>query len=287
MTTYAPPAVGPTEHRHPPRAVVRSSARRVGALARAEAILLRRYPMGLLNALVVPVTMVLVVRNAAPADAPARGTAGFTIVAALVAFSLLLAVYYNLVTALVARREGLVLKRLRTGETSDAEILTGVATPAVAIAWAQSLAGVVAALLAFGLPAPVNPILAGAGILGGTAVFVLLATASTAITRTVEMAQVTTMPVLLVPMVLSGLFVPLDEFPAVVQRVADLTPLTAVLQLLRLGLEETAPDGSAVGFAASFGHGLSPLLVLAAWTAAAAWATRRCRCRRRMGLRLA
>jgi ABC-2 type transport system permease protein len=52
----------------------------------------------------------------------------------LSAFALLPVVFYNVVIALVARREELVLKRLRTGEVRDAEILAGTAAPAVALA---------------------------------------------------------------------------------------------------------------------------------------------------------
>jgi ABC-2 type transport system permease protein len=63
-----------------------------------------------------------------------------------VAFALLSAVYYNLVTALVARREQLVLKRLRTGESTDPEILAGTAAPAIAIAWAEIAVAAVAAV---------------------------------------------------------------------------------------------------------------------------------------------
>jgi ABC-2 type transport system permease protein len=42
-------------------------------------------------------------------------------------------------SGLVARREELALKRLRTGEATDAEILAGTVAPAVAIAWAPGL----------------------------------------------------------------------------------------------------------------------------------------------------
>ena len=46
------------------------------------------------------------------------GCEGAILLTGLVAFVLLSAVYCNLVTALVARREQLVLKRLRTGEST-------------------------------------------------------------------------------------------------------------------------------------------------------------------------
>jgi ABC-2 type transport system permease protein len=189
------------------------TTRRIVALARAEALLLRRNPMALFNAFVVPAALVLFVRSGLPPDSAER-LSGATIVTSLTAFTLLSVVYLNFVTALVARREVLVLKRLRTGESSDAEILAGTAAPAVAIAWGQILIGLVAAVTVFGLRMPTNPALVVAAIMLGTAVFGLLAGVSTVLTRTVEMAQVITMPVLLAWLLLSGLMFPLMEYPS-------------------------------------------------------------------------
>ena len=73
-----------------------------------------------------------------------------------------------------------MLKRLRTGELTDAEILAGTVAPAVAIAWGQILLGTVAAVAVFDLRLPVNPVLVLAAVVGGTAVFVLLALATAA-----------------------------------------------------------------------------------------------------------
>ncbi|WP_241255744.1 ABC transporter permease [Candidatus Protofrankia californiensis] len=140
-------------------------------------------------------------------------SAAAVVATSLTAFALLFVVYYNLVTALVARREELVLKRLRSGEITDVEILVGTALPAVAIGWAQTTVGFVAAIAALDMAMPVNVLLVIAAIPLGTVVFVLLATASTAVTRTVEMAQVTTLPVLLAPLALSGLPFPLTRLP--------------------------------------------------------------------------
>jgi ABC-2 type transport system permease protein len=61
------------------------------------------------------------------------------------------------VTALVARREQLVLKRLRTGESTDPEILAGTAAPAIAIAWAEIAVAAVAAVAVFGMAPPSMP----------------------------------------------------------------------------------------------------------------------------------
>jgi ABC-2 type transport system permease protein len=193
----------------------------------------------------------------------------------LTAFALLLAVYYNLVAALVARREELVLKRLRTGETTDAEILAGTAAPAIAIAWAQIAMATVAAVAVFSVAPPANAVLMLVALILGTAVFALLAAVSSAATRTVEMAQVTTLPVLTIPFAFSGLLFPLALLPEPLRWLAQALPLTPVVTLMRLGLTGTAADGHHLGMAATFGAAAIPVLVLAAWIAAATWAARR------------
>ena len=122
---------------------LRGSARRIGALSRAEALLLRRNPMALLTALGTPLIGVVLL-NAFPATGSVP-LPGASIVVTVTAFALLFPLYYNLVTTLVARREELVLKRLRSGECSDSEILIGAGAPAMTIAWGQTIIGVVAA----------------------------------------------------------------------------------------------------------------------------------------------
>ncbi len=52
-------------------------------------------------------------------------------------FALTLGVFATVVATLVARREEFVLKRLRTGQAGDLEILLGTSASAVLIAWAQ------------------------------------------------------------------------------------------------------------------------------------------------------
>jgi ABC-2 type transport system permease protein len=184
-------------------------------------------------------------------------------------------VYYQLVTSLVARREELVLKRLRTGEATDLEILAGTAAPAVAIAWAQLvLAGITSAAL-FGFSTPVNVLLVLLALVLGSLVFVLLATATTPLTRSVELAQLTTTPMLLVPLNFSGLYFPLTNLPEPLEQLCRLLPLTPVVELLRLGLSGTTPGGGTVELAGSFGPAVRPVLVLLAWVLVAGWATRR------------
>lgn len=224
----------------------RQSSHRVAALARAEGILLWRNRLALLNAVILPAALVGSLKSFGGLGASGAHDFGAMLLTGLTAFALLIAVYYNLVTAMVARREELVLKRLRTGEATDGEILAGTA-----------------ALV------PVALIL-------GTAVFVLLAAVTAAVTRTVQLAQVTTMPALWLPLVFSGLLFPLAMLPEPLRWVAEALPLTPVMELLRLALTgTTAAGGHHLGLAATFSAAVIPVLVLTAWIAAAGWAARR------------
>ena len=245
------------------------------SLAWSEALLLRRNPLALLIAIGLPIGTVLGLRSSPELTSVIGTDPGSAIVIAVAAVSLNLFVYYNLVSSLVARREEFVLKRLRTGEATDLQILAGSATPAVAIAWGQAvLAGLTSAVL-FGLPLPVNFLLVILALVLGAVVFVLLAAATTALTRTVEMAQLTTTPLLLIPLTFSGLYYPLSDLPEPLEQLARLLPLTPVVELLRLGLSGTTRDGSTVDIGGSFGPAVQPVLVLLAWVVVGGLATRR------------
>ena len=247
------------------------AGRRVASLARAEALLLRRDPLALLTAIGTPIAVMLFLGNLLPPGAGGTGAAAGMVIG-FIAFTLLAGVYYNLTATLVARREALVLKRLRTGELSDTEILAGAAVPAVTLAWGQVAVAATAVAVLVGLDWPHNPILTVLGLTLGTAVFVLLAMVTTIITRSVAMAQITTTPMLLASMLLSGLLP--GDLPETLQRLADLLPLTAVVQLLRMGLTGTT-TGSQLNVAGTLTTAMVPLLILLAWTAAAAWVARR------------
>ena len=259
-------AAGPAVH-------ARASARRVTALGRAELRLLWRNRTALLNAVLTPAAAFAFV---GASDVFAEGArVGTVIVTAVTVVALGMAVYYNLVTAYVSRREEHVLKRLRTGELTDAEILVGTAAPSVAVAWLQVVVAVVVAAAIGRLAMPVNGLLVVLAVLVGSLVFPLLAAASSAMTRTVELAQVTTAPVLFVPLVLSGLFAPIRDLPAGLVPVAQVMPMTPVVDLMRLGLLGVDRDGDHLGTAATFVAAVPSLGVGAAWVAIGLWATRR------------
>lgn len=255
-----------------------SSARRILALARAETLLLMRNPYALATALGAPLILVFAqVGNASSAgsDGVAQLDLGALVVASLAGFSLIFSVYYNLVVALVARREGLVLKRLRSGTISDAEILAATAAPAMAITLAQVLLGSLVAVTFLEMRMPANIALIAIALVLGAAVFVLLAAVSSCLAGSAEAAQLTAAPLLVVSMIASGLMFPLTGLPAPVHWVADVLPLTPVVDLLRLGFAGRTPDGASVSLAGSFVAAVVPVLILGAWVVVGRWATKR------------
>lgn len=214
-----------------------ATARRMTSLGRAELTLLGRNKNNLFIALLMPVLMIFTMRSTLTqmgTDELPMGMAGATLIGGT-GLVLVLVVYMGLTSALVARREELVLKRLRTGEASDLEILAGAALPSSAIALAQCALLTVGGAAALDVPAPQRPELLVLGLLAAIVLLAGLAAATTAITRNVESAGLTTLPFFLISAVGSGLMVPRDLLPDLAANIAALLPLSGVMELVRAG----------------------------------------------------
>ncbi|XMN07644.1 ABC transporter permease [Streptomyces griseobrunneus] len=244
-----------------------ASARRLTALARAELILLVRNRSAIFVALVLPIVMIFSIR-ASLQQIDLAGT-GLSIAGAAltggIGIVLVQVVYMTLVTGYVTRREELVLKRLRTGEVTDREILAANALPAVALALLQVVLLVAAGAVAFDLSAPKQPELFLAGLLVGLVMMSGLAAATSAVTRTVQTSQLTTLPLFFVSLFASGIFVPLDIFPDGLASVFELLPLTGVMTLIRHGWLGGVEGGDL----------LTAAVAALAWTAFAVFAVQR------------
>ncbi|MEU9523397.1 ABC transporter permease [Streptomyces sp. NPDC048224] len=240
---------------------------RMAALARAELILLGRNKGTVFASLFVPFVLPFSVRaGAKEMDLAGAGlTLGTLVLPAAVGFSLLFAVYSALVGVFVVRREELVLKRLRTGELRDVEILGGSALPAVLGGLVQSLLLAVGCAVLLDLSAPSAPHLAVVGLLLGLVLCAALAAATASFTRTGESAQVTPLPIMFVSMAGSGLFFPLDLLPDTLASVCELLPLTPVITLVRGGWTGDLSAYEALGAVAT----------AVAWTVLAVFAVRR------------
>ncbi|VXB83724.1 ABC transporter permease [Nocardioides sp. AX2bis] len=246
-----------------------ASVRRVVALARANALLMARNRLTLVYAVVVPL-LPLGLLLAQDLSDPAAGAGALITSLVLV---LLFPVYYNLLSVVVTRRDELVLKRLRTGETRDVELVVALALPGAVLAVLISLltAGIG---IAFGLPLPVNALLFLVAVVAGIVMIAALALWTAAWTRNAEAAQLTSGPVLFL-MILGQTAV---AYPDPVREFFTWTPGTAIVSLVRtgwFGLEPVTGDAlsqeATLGFASSWAQAGQPLLVLGAWTAVALW----------------
>jgi ABC-2 type transport system permease protein len=101
-------------------------------------------------------------------------------------------VYVTATTTLAARRQTLMLKRLRSGSASDLSIITGLVVPIVVVSVVQI--ALVLAVLAFTSSMPENALLLVLAVLLAEAMFVGFALATAGITNSPEHAQVTTLP---------------------------------------------------------------------------------------------
>jgi ABC-2 type transport system permease protein len=240
-----------------------SARRRVLALASAEIRLLLRNRTAAVNSLLGPALLLgsvaaIAVSNGMELDGP-------SFIAKAIGITLILVAYYNLVTTFVARREELVLQRMRTGELTDGEILLGTAVPTLLVTVVQVVVVGVGVVALGRWSAPVDVVLPLLALLGGGALMVVLAAASTSVTRTVEAAQFTTLPLVLAATLFSGLLVPLSGFPERVAEAFRFLPLTPVIELSQLGLVGKTWSGQAVGTAGAWAAAPVPLAVLAGW----------------------
>ncbi|MER5947614.1 ABC transporter permease [Streptomyces sp. NPDC001904] len=244
-----------------------TSAGRLASLARAEFTLIGRSKGLLFTAVFVPLVLpVSVSRSVDKSDLKDVGlNLGTVMISSAIAFSLLFAVYSSLVSVYASRREELVLKRLRTGELRDLEILAGAAVPSVVIGLVQcvTVAAVCTALLDAGTPDA--PQLVLLGVLLGIPLCVALAALTTVFSRSVESAQVAAMPMLLVSMLGSGGVVPLEVLPDRLAAVCEFLPLTSALTLVRGGWSGTL----------SGGESLKAIVLAVAWIGIAVFAVQK------------
>ncbi|CDR14819.1 ABC transporter permease [Streptomyces iranensis] len=210
---------------------------RLAALGRAELTLLVRSKAALVTAVVLPSIMAFAMRGVVnQLDLGGTGLSVATVMLpAALAMALFFSVYTNLVGVYVLRRETLVLKRLRSGEVRDWEILVGNALPAFLLALVQSLLLAIGMTVFLDADAPAAPHLAVFGLLVGVAMLVAAGALTAAFTRTAESAQLTFLPFLLVTMTASGVYAPREVMPDMLADIAAWLPFSPVMDLLRGG----------------------------------------------------
>lgn len=191
--------------------------------------------------------------------------------------------FVNLLNAVVARRDELVLKRLRGTEVPQSAIFAGQLAVSAVVLLIQTVVLGGVSVLWFHSPLPADPMLLLLTLAVGYLVFGAFAFALAGFTPSAETAPLVATPVLLLCMFGAGVFTPLQSLPAVLRVPAGDLPLAPVIRSLRTAW-----------FGRDFGHetwGGAPLphltllhgwqsaapglLITAAWLAAAVVITRR------------
>lgn len=239
---------------------------RVLGLARSNAVLLTRNRMTLSYALIFPLLPL------AWLFAGDRGDTNFGILAAtnVLLLAALFPVYYNILSQTVTRRDELVLKRFRSGESTDGDLLASIALPGIAVMFIVTVLGAIL-LPILGQPLPANPLLILLGVALIAITFAGLAFWTAAWTRNAEAAQITSLPVLMLAIVGSLRAV----FPESAQRFLDWTPGAAIEALARIGWFGQDRAGVALSFADSFSAGAQPMATLVLWLGIAVFLTQR------------
>jgi ABC-2 type transport system permease protein len=243
------------------------SLQRTAGLARANTTLVLRNGMAFTYAVVLP----LLPLGLLVTDDGGSGSAGAAAVSTALMLAALFPVYYNLLSQLVTRRDELVLKRLRTGESTDADIIASLALPGLVVALATAAIAVPIAG-ALGQDLPLNLVLYAVTVVVTLLLFAAFACWTAAWTRNAESAQISSMPVI----VLAAVGQVGVGFSEDVRRWTDLTPGAAMNELVRVSWFgfETGSTERTLTLADTWAASVEPLLILGAWAVLAVFLAR-------------
>lgn len=176
----------------------------------------------------------------------------------LIPFVLLFVQFYPVISAAATRRDEKVLKRLRTGESRDHEILGALAVPGMILSL-LTIAAYTVFVLIDGAALIDNLVLLVAAVLLGLVMSAAAGLITATFTKNAEAAQLTSMPVFLIALLsMPGLR---KLFPDNVVDVIEYTPFSLVYDLaLASWLDETTLSAA-----------LRDLGLLAAWAVVLVW----------------
>lgn len=192
-------------------------------------------------------------------------------------YTLLFVQFYTVLSMVTTRRDERVLKRLRTGEARDVEILGAICIPGALLTVVFAVI-VVMLLMLMGAPAPANllPVIVTVGI--GLVLVSALAFLTSAFTRNAEAAQLTSMPVFTIALLGMGTIRPIFG-DGVVAGIVSYTPFAAISDLVQFGwagqtFTATLDGAERLDFTGVLGASVQPLLIVMAWTVLAVVAAR-------------
>lgn len=195
-----------------------------------------------------------------------------------VLYTLLFVQFYTVLSMATTRRDERVLKRLRTGEARDIDIVGAICFPGALLTIIFTVA-IIPLLMVLGAPAPVNLIPMVLAVLIGLVLCSALAFLTSGFTKNAEAALLTSMPVFILAMGGLGSMRPIFG-DSIIADIIAFTPFAAISDLVQLGwagltFTDALNGDEAANFAGVLQDMLPPLGILAAWTVLALWAANR------------
>lgn len=241
-----------------------TSASRLKALGTAEWMQFRRNKTLLFMATIFPLGIPLVLFSIGGRGAIEAANT-FDI---FVLYTLLFVQFYTVLSMVTTRRDERVLKRLRTGEARDWEILGAICIPGALLTIAFSIA-IIPILMLMGAPAPVNLIPLVLAVVLGLILVSALAFVTSAFTRNAEAAQLTSLPVFTIAMAGLGTLRPVFG-DGIFADIISYTPFALISDLAQFGWAgNTFPDAMAdvapLDFTGVLGASVQPLLIVVVW----------------------
>lgn len=254
MNANAPLKNSPqNEPRNSPRTTAehgkRKSGSRLMALARAEWLQFRRNKVIMFMAVAIPLGVpLLVLAQVASADNQQKmNTSGAIAMEIFLALSSLLVLYYSVLSMATTRRDESVLKRLRTGEARDWEILTAIAVPGSVILAVMFVVFCVV-LVTIGVDMPVNPVALVVTLVASLVLSTLMALVTSAFTKNAEAAQITSMPVIILGML--SFATNRQMLPDALQPLLEKNPFGLLYDMVYLGWNGNYPSAVLEGASA-------------------------------------
>jgi ABC-2 type transport system permease protein len=174
--------------------------------------------------------------------------------------------FAGLAIIVVGRREAGILKRLRATPLAPAAYIAAMSLSNLVVFALEAIGLLLLGGLAFGASAPENPLgFAGAVVLG-VACFAGMGFGAASLIRSAEGVSAVVNVIVLPMAFLSGAFGPRNEYPAFLQAIADVLPLTYFLDIVDgvyLDGESLFADPGALAILAAWG--LAGVLVALRW----------------------
>jgi ABC-2 type transport system permease protein len=153
--------------------------------------------------------------------------------------------FAGLAITLVIRREGGVLKRVRATPLPPATYLVAVLCSTLIVFVLQLLVMMALAVLLYGAHGPQNWLGLVLAVLLGVAAFAGLGFGAAALIRSSEGSSAVVQLIVLPMAFLSGAFGPTRKYPAVLQAISDVLPLTYFIRILKHAASSSTCTSSA------------------------------------------